>query len=414
MSKITMDDMLRTGPGTIGGRYMRRFWQPLMRSEDLNVGQAKPARIMSQDFTVYRGESGKAHIVDARCAHRRTFLHTGWVEGETIRCIYHGYRYDCSGQCVEAPGEHDALVKHTKIPAYPTEEYLGLIWGYFGEESPTPPMRRYPDYERPGLISTSLPEIWPCNFFNRIDNGPDIMHVPFTHKETFTRSVKQIGSGFKTLDVLPDLDFNEREYGLETIVIFDERKAYFHFLMPNTNMIAGTLGRSEGPVHTQEVWRQEMFIRVPVDDENSISFPIVLLDLHGEDAERYLEERDKTRAEFDPLKLVAETSKEVMAGRMHVRDIADNVPAYYSFLVEDFAGQVGQGPMGDRENERLGRADRGMVMLRRMWMRELQALADGEPLKEWVTPPGLADRTEPQPSWAARQQTSTNAVPVGE
>jgi 5,5'-dehydrodivanillate O-demethylase oxygenase subunit len=74
-------DFDHTGPGRLAGRYLRSYWQPVFRSEELPAGRAKPIRIMSEDFTLYRGESGTPHVVGFRCAHRGTQLSTGWVEG---------------------------------------------------------------------------------------------------------------------------------------------------------------------------------------------------------------------------------------------------------------------------------------------------------------------------------------------
>ena len=99
LSKIPdYKDFVHTGPGTLSGRYLRLFWQPVCRSKDLAPGHTKPIRIMGENFTLYRGEQG-AHVVDFRCAHRGTQLSAGWVEGDCLRCVYHGWRYDSSGQC---------------------------------------------------------------------------------------------------------------------------------------------------------------------------------------------------------------------------------------------------------------------------------------------------------------------------
>src|SRR5437868_10725311 len=87
-------DFAHTGPGTLAGRYLRSFWQPVYPSGQLSAGRAMPIRIMSEDFTLYRGESGEAHLVAFRCAHRGTQLSTGWVEGDELRCFYHGWKYD--------------------------------------------------------------------------------------------------------------------------------------------------------------------------------------------------------------------------------------------------------------------------------------------------------------------------------
>ena len=98
-------DLAYTGPGTLAGRYMHSFWQPVHVSDDLPSGRAMPIRIMSEEFTLYRGETGAAHVLAFRCAHRGSQLSTGWVEGDSIRCFYHGWTYDASGQCIDQPAE---------------------------------------------------------------------------------------------------------------------------------------------------------------------------------------------------------------------------------------------------------------------------------------------------------------------
>src|SRR3954466_4489349 len=111
-------DFARTGPRTLAGRFMRRFWQPVELSRDLPPGQTKPIRVMSEDFTLYRGEDGGPHLVAPRCAHRGTQLSTGWVEGDFIRCFYHGWKYNVAGQCVEQPAEDPSFPPKVKIPSY--------------------------------------------------------------------------------------------------------------------------------------------------------------------------------------------------------------------------------------------------------------------------------------------------------
>src|SRR6266516_7652178 len=135
-------DFVHTGPGTLAGRYLRMFWQPVHLAEDLKPGRAVPIRIMSEEFTLYRGENGP-HLLAFRCAHRGTQLSTGWVEGDEIRCFYHGWKYDGSGQCVEQPAEPEPFCQRIKIKSYPLQEYLGLIFAYLGEGEP-PPLPRYP------------------------------------------------------------------------------------------------------------------------------------------------------------------------------------------------------------------------------------------------------------------------------
>jgi len=101
-------DMTTTKPGTPGGTFMRQFWHAIARSEDILPGHAIPVRVMSEDYTLFRGASGRAQLVAQRCPHRGALMHLGWVENDDIRCVYHGWKYDCTGQCVEAPAEKKA------------------------------------------------------------------------------------------------------------------------------------------------------------------------------------------------------------------------------------------------------------------------------------------------------------------
>ncbi|TMA60560.1 MAG: Rieske 2Fe-2S domain-containing protein, partial [Deltaproteobacteria bacterium] len=103
----------------------------------------KPIKILGEEFTLYRGEGGKPHVVDFRCAHRQTQLSVGWVEDDCIRCRFHGWKYDSSGQCIEQPAEKESFAEKIRIRSCPTEEYLKLIFVYFGEGDP-PPLPRYP------------------------------------------------------------------------------------------------------------------------------------------------------------------------------------------------------------------------------------------------------------------------------
>ena len=107
LSEGKIYDYVPTGPDALAGRYFRMFWNPIARLEDIAPGTAKPIKILDEDFTLYRGESGEVYLVDFKCAHRGTQLSLGWVLGDTLRCRYHGWRYDGTGQCIEQPAEGD-------------------------------------------------------------------------------------------------------------------------------------------------------------------------------------------------------------------------------------------------------------------------------------------------------------------
>ena len=95
---------------------MRRHWPPIYHVADLPRSRPVPVRIMSQNFVLYRGEGRATHLLDARCPHRGMQLSSGWIEGECVRCFYHGWMYDPTGQCVDQPAEDSEFAHKVQIP----------------------------------------------------------------------------------------------------------------------------------------------------------------------------------------------------------------------------------------------------------------------------------------------------------
>ena len=364
-------DFAHTGPGTLAGRYMRRFWHPVYRSEDLPAGWAKPIKIMGEEFTLYRGEGGVPHVVAYRCAHRGTQLSTGWVEGDCIRCFYHGWKYDASGQCVEMPAEDTSFPPKVRITSYPTEEYLGLIFAYFGEGEP-PPLPRYPDMEG-GMVAAST-YTWPSNYFNNCDNGPDEVHVCFVHRSSALVAISDV----------PLISAEETDYGL---VQYGTREngvvRVSHWLMPNMLRFSTQLNVPEA----QEIgWVNIIAWRVPVDDETHSSFLATRANIDGALAQRVQGHQAALRGTVAGLTPAAEVAEAVLRGELRIQDVPDR-PDIVG--IQDYVVQKGQGRIADRAHERLGRSDVGVILLRKIWERELRTLADGRPLKQWTAPAEL-------------------------
>lgn len=368
----TAIDFVHTGPGTLAGRYLRMFWQPVSVSSELKAGYAVPIRIMGEDFTLYRGESGRAFVVDFRCAHRGTQLSVGWVEQDCIRCFYHGWKYDGTGQCVEQPAESESFAEKIKIRNCPTEEYLGLIFAYFGAGA-APPFTRYTELEEAGEIDVGS-YIRYCNYFNTLENGIDQAHVPFTHaKSNFTK----FGLNWD----IPQITAEETDYG---IAMYGTRKNGIarinHYLIPNILYIKGS------PESSKEGWREASAWRVPVDDESHRSFNIALIHVAGEAAERLRERQRQQQEIISKLPSANEMAARALAGRISVHDIEER-PDIVN--IQDHVAQEGQGAIPDRDAERLGRSDVAIILLRRIWRRELSALGAGGELKQWRRPEKL-------------------------
>src|SRR5262245_19331208 len=129
--------LTETGPDTPMGKLLRKFWHPIALGEEVAKGKARAVRVLGEDLTLYRGDSGEPHLIGGRCAHRCTVLHTGVVQGEQIRCMYHGWRYDGTGLCTEIPAEKQPRTRPIRIAGYPVHEYCGLVFAYLGE-APVP------------------------------------------------------------------------------------------------------------------------------------------------------------------------------------------------------------------------------------------------------------------------------------
>jgi 5,5'-dehydrodivanillate O-demethylase len=375
LKRLTMDfsEFVHTGPKTIAGRYLRRFWQPVGCSHELSPGQALPIRIMSEDFTLYRGASGTTYLVGNRCAHRGTQLSAGWVENDCIRCFYHGWKYDGAGQCVEQPAEAESFAQKVQIPNYPVKQYIGLIFAYFGEWEP-PPLPRYPVFESLdiSLDVAALRRI--CNYFNNIDNSLDNAHVRFVHRRYRDAAEDHVVLGD------PIISVEESDWGIRRYVKYpDGKDLTFFFGMPNINFI-------NGQVVDPVIKRADVMVfKVPVDDENHIHFEVRAIAMTGERGRQWIAERREMRAKAEQDR--PELVRAILAGKLRLSDIDPNRIDFV--MSEDEIAQAGQGAIAVRGNEHLGRSDRGVFLLRKIWERELRNLAEGQPVIEWVYRPEM-------------------------
>lgn len=363
-------DFVHTGPGTLAGRYLRRSWQPIYLSEKLAKGAVVPIRILGEELALYRGESGKVRVVTNECPHRLSRLSTGWVEGETIRCRYHGWRYDESGQCVEQPAEPKPFCATVrKLASYPTHEAHGFIFAYLGEGD-APAFRPLPGLEdgaREGWTVSPSVEMIPCNYFQSAENIMDDVHVNFSHRGHLVNTAARPYIPTKTWA-------QETAYGLTQFQERGDRTDRIHFIMPNQCFLAHPLrsARDDKPF-----WFKALFWYVPIDDESHLHFLIMV----------YHTKR-RERPESTP---VHEEIEAILAGRKSWEDVAKHPNI---IRIQDGVAICAQGKIVDRARERLGISDAAVILLRRVWRRELQLLATGAAVKEFGMPEAQALRQE--------------------
>jgi 5,5'-dehydrodivanillate O-demethylase oxygenase subunit len=365
-------DFVHTGPETLAGRYMRMFWQPVYRSDGLAAGRAVPLRIMNEDFTLYRGRGGAPFVVGPRCAHRRTRLSVGWVEGDCIRCLYHGWKYDGGGRCIDQPAEPVGFTKDVGIAGYPTREYLGLVFAYLGGGQ-APALPRFSEFEAEGIFEIET-FVRACNYFNGLDNACDPLHVFFTHRDVRMKvDVRSIAA-------------DESEFGvtIKTSRTKKSRARLNLFGIPNV-----ALFRLPPANRSERSWRECASWSVPLDDEHHVSFTVTLIHLTGKKAHRFRQRRARTFAHARIS--TTEMAARIVAGKATIDDFRTKAPNIVR--LEDEVVLAAQGAIPDRENETLGRSDMGVLLLRQIWQRELAALAEGGQLKKWTRPAALLATT---------------------
>jgi 5,5'-dehydrodivanillate O-demethylase len=387
--------LTQTTRDTEMGRLLRMFWHPVALSKDIGAGQAIPVKAFGEELTLYRGESGKPHLVGGRCRHRQTVLHTGWVQGDTIRCMYHGWQYEGSGRCVQRPAEKEAAVPPAcKIPGYAVHEYCGLVFAFMGEgPAPEFDLPRKDVYEVPGARVVATRETWNLNWFQQIENSLDAVHVSFVHQAL------RVGPfGDAVTNAMPDLSYSENEAGIEQTATRSHdnvRKSDWTF--PNNNHVV-VPGLEKG-----DPWIDFGIWMVPQDDEHSTRFTLYVMAPGS----------DEANARFDDYfrKFGTYNAEDHFDELFHHR----KGPPEEDFLAglisaQDYIAQKGQGTIADRSLELLGKSDLGVVTLRRVFLRELEALRNGGPTKQWrkrAVP--LALPTQPGTPQAAQAAQTASA-----
>jgi 5,5'-dehydrodivanillate O-demethylase len=350
------------------GRLLRQFWQPVALAEDVVAGAAIPLLVMGEELTLYRGESGALHLVGGRCAHRRTLLHTGWVVGEEIRCIYHGWQFDGSGGCTKRPAEANNGMPRTKIPGYPVREYMGLVFAYMGEgEAPEFDLPRKLRLEREGTLVANGRERWDNNWFQQVENSLDAVHVSFVHMALTVGPFGKAVTG-----AIPELSYEETAAGIRQTARRSETNVRVSdWTFPNNNHVTVPGLTPDDPWIDVFVWM------VPNDDLNTTRFMIYgQAPGASEEARQRFADYFAKYGKYDP----AEHHDELFASRewKNPDDIFVGLTA-----AQDYLSIRGQARVTAREDEILGRSDLGIVTLRKLFFRELELVEAGQPTKQW-------------------------------
>lgn len=330
----------RFGPGTPMGDLLRRYWNPVGCSE---LVTSKPQRIaiLGEELVLYRGASGKAVAMQLRCAHRSLALDHGRIEGDCIRCPYHGWLYDETGRCLEQPAEPEGsgFKDKVKLKSYPTQEVSGLVFAYMGPE-PAPVLPLYDVLlAEDGVKGVQMRNV-NCNWLNIIENVVDISHLAWLHGYTFP------AYGAKRVTY----HWDRKPYGVDNVMdiegIDDTHTSCWGF--PNVNRFAGP------PVEEGGEIVNSMIYRVPMDDESTMQF---FVRFYKSDKRSFNTVRHHaTLGEYRKLE-----------SDWWGIDVSD----------QDRMAVEQQGVIADRENEHLGQSDGGIILQRKIFREALADIAAG-------------------------------------
>ena len=348
--------LTQVGRGTPMGELMRRYWHPIAAVTELEDTPVKAVRLMGEDLVLYRDRGGAYGLIQRRCAHRGADLSYGYVEECGLRCNYHGWLYDARGFCIQQPFEERVdptgkLKKSIRMQAYPTEAKAGLIWAYLGPQ-PAPLVPTWEPFTWPnGFVQIVFAEI-PCNWFQAQENSIDPIHFEWMHDNWGILRLHHHLTTYAPTHL--KLDFDEFEYG------------FTYKRVREGSDETGPLWK----IGRVCLWPNALFTgdhfewRVPVDDENMLSVTWAYTRVPNE-SEPYHQDR-------------------IPYWRGPIKDPATGRWISSHIMNQDFIAWVGQGTVSDRTREHLGASDRGISMIRRRFLKDLEAVTRGDEPKAVV------------------------------
>jgi len=356
MLSAEQNEMLtRVGPGTPMGELMRRYWHPVATCQEIKENPVKAVRILGESLTLYRDRQGRLGLIGERCLHRGVNLCRGIPENEGLRCPYHGWMYDATGQCIDQPCEDpDAGFKDKiKLPSYPVEELGGLIWTYMGP-APPPLLPRWDLFVVDNAFRQIGTTVVPCNWLQCQENSVDTVHVEWCHGRVGLYALERKGitdprqlARFERIGRKhTKIDFKVTQYGIQKLRLRegeDEATA--------EGWITGHPLVFPNYVRIGQVGYSEFQIRVPMDDTHTWHLGYQV----------YLPGSAVEVPRQDP----------VPTYEVPILDLPDFV------LGQDLMCWTAQGPVFDRSKENLGRSDRGLVLFRKMLMDQITIVQQG-------------------------------------
>jgi 5,5'-dehydrodivanillate O-demethylase oxygenase subunit len=345
------------GPGTAMGDLYRRYWLPILPSIELPPGAVRPVRLLGEDLVAYRTSANALGLIAERCPHRGTSLRQGLLDAEGIRCPYHGWKFDGTGQCLAMPAEADSarLAARVRTTAYGIAELGGFVFAYLGP-APAPLLPRYDLFVWDNVLRDIGRALLPCNWLQIMENSVDPTHTEWLHGHHLAamRAADEAQLTAPYARHQQRIAFERFRYGITKRRLLeggseqDEDWRVGHpLIFPNMLRVGA---------HCQHRFQ----IRVPVDDTHTLHWWYSVY-----------RPAPGRKAPAQAAVPVYEVPWQDQAGEF-ILDYVDG---------GDMMAWVSQGAIADRTRETLVSSDRGLLLLRQLYLEQLEQLgAGGDPM----------------------------------
>jgi nitrite reductase/ring-hydroxylating ferredoxin subunit len=391
LSREDNELLCRIGPGTPMGNLMRQYWVPAALSSELPEADGAPLRVrlLGESLIAFRTTSGSVGLIQNHCPHRGASLFYGRNEEDGLRCVYHGWKFDATGGCVDMPSEppESNFRQKVRATAYPCRERGGLIWAYLGPRSTPPPL---PALE-PNLLEDSSLQIYQreCNWVQALEGDIDTCHTVFLHLGAVDADDVPPGTWarYALTDRAPRYEVADTDFG---VMYGAYRPAeadtnYWriaNFLFPFYAMVpTGVLGL-------------EVRVRawIPMDDDHTLALTIS----HGQpplgrNAGRQVvgppETLPNTTDWYGRFRCAASADNDYLIDRKAQKTVS--YTGIGSIFLQDQAVTESMGPVYDRTQERLGTSDMMVIRTRKRLLDAARALRDAGQVPPGVDDPGV-------------------------
>jgi phthalate 4,5-dioxygenase len=389
MLKTEVNELLtQTGPETPGGDLFRQYWLPALLAGELPENDCPPVRvkILSERLIAFRDSEGRYGLIDEFCAHRGVSLWFGRVEECGLRCAYHGWKYDVTGQCVEVPSEpeNSNFSRKVKLTSYPLVKVGDILWTHLGDPEQRPGLPEFEFCLVPPEQTYTSKRWQESNWLQALEGGIDSSHVSWLHSgglksDPLFKGAK--GNEYNLNDLRPFFEVAEADGGLFVGARRNAEEGHYYWritpwVMPSFTMVPP---RGDHPVHGH-FW-------VPIDDENCW---VYTFDYHTV--------RPLTGGERQAMKDGHGVHSRNIPGTYRPQENKDNdylmdrdaqrrgetFSGIRGIAQQDASLQESMGPIVNRTKERLVSSDTGIIKARQKLRKAIEALRD-----EAVTPPGV-------------------------